>query len=155
MSKTNNTLAATQPRAQGCAEGSQNFLPTKLFRPSYQTLLHSPRARKWRGVLSSGDIHIPQRGSGCCQQPWERKPIQGLPTELSLSLSLSLSPASPPAAPGSLPALANNALSRSDRIMVSHWFHMSQIIGSSLRIILKLSGLLHAYNLCGVGSYFG
>lgn len=27
-----------------------------------------------------------------------------------------------------LPAPANNALSRSDRITVSHWFHMSQII---------------------------
>lgn len=76
--------------------------------------------------------HIPQGAANRCllsQSP--RSPL------LSSSCSWFKSP----------PAPANNALSRSDRIMVSHWFHMSQIIVLTAHHIEAVRTLLRLY-LC-------
>ena len=128
--KNKQHIGCTQPRAQGVPL-------TKL--PTYQTLpsflsnssSFSEGQKVARCLVLWGRPHS-TKGLRLLPAALGEKAHPGSPPRSSLCLSLSLSPSPRLSSSCSwfkpLPAPANNALSRSDRIMVSHWFHMSQII---------------------------
>lgn len=96
-----------------------------LLCPSLQTPLYPLRAQSAAGRPVLRARHSPRRASLFAALEEDARPCHGPSlTEPCLCprLPSSCSWFKPPPAP------ANNALSRSDRIMASHWFHMSQII---------------------------
>ena len=105
----------------GCA--SHTILPTKLF-----FTLRGPESGEVTCPLGTFAFH--KGAPAVASSPGRESPSRVSPVELSLFLSPSPSPRLSSSCSWfkPLPAPANNALSRSDRIMVSHWFHMSQII---------------------------
>lgn len=104
------------------AIGQWSVLPPPPFLPNSSLFSQDDRSGATHlpsgSTFHKGALLFAALGEKACPGP--------SPVESSLSFSPSFPSSGSWFKP--LPAPANNALSRSDRITVSHWFHMSQII---------------------------